>query len=85
MKLPIDRGLVVVDDEADGTQTVHICADVRNGEPVEVFATHTRAGRVSIQEGVALTRRGHRSFSTQILEVFDEEGVVNIQRVSTRR
>ncbi|MFI0792390.1 MULTISPECIES: hypothetical protein [Micromonospora] len=84
MKLPIDRGLVVVSDEADGTQTIHICADIRNGEPVDVFASHNRADRVRVQEGVTLTRRGQRSFSTQILEVFDEEGVVNIQRVSTR-
>ncbi|MET8309029.1 MULTISPECIES: hypothetical protein [unclassified Micromonospora] len=83
MKLPIDRGLVVVDEEADGTRTVKVCADIRNGQAVDVFAEHNGADRVKIHDGVDLTRRGRRSFSTQILEVFDEEGVVNIKRVSS--
>ncbi|MEH1169834.1 hypothetical protein V6V47_31090 [Micromonospora sp. CPCC 205539] len=83
MKLPIDRGLVVVDEQADGTRTVRICAEIKNGEAVDVFAEHNGATRVKVHDGVTLTRRGQRSYSTQILEVFDEEGVVNIKRVSS--
>jgi hypothetical protein len=85
VKLPIDRGFVVVDHEADGTQTVQICAEVVDGEAVDVFAAHNGADRVRVHEGVTLAQRGRRSYSSQILEVFDEEGVVHIKRVTARR
>lgn len=87
MPLHTDRGLLVVQDEADGTTSLAICARVVAGRPVDVYAQYFRA-TVNIDSDVALTTLGKVRYSDAIVEVFSHgDGVVNVRypRYADRR
>jgi len=68
----IDRGLLVVHDEADGTTSLSICAKVVHGAPTDVYAKYNHASQVSIDGDVHLTRQGHSRYTHEIVEVINE-------------
>jgi hypothetical protein len=82
MSRPIDRGIVVIDTEADGTKTVRICAQMRHGEPVSVYAKHTGISAVNVSPGVAMVTSGSRSHSRGIVEASGENGQVEVRPVT---
>ena len=82
MNGPLDRGLVVIDTEADGTKTVRVCAELRHGEPVGVYARHTGTTAVNVAPEVVLTTVGARSYSRDIVEVSGERGQVVVRPVT---
>ncbi len=82
MAVPTDRGYVAVIDGGDGTTTVEIAARMRNGRPVDVYATHVGSSAVVIHPEVSLVRDGPRGFTTEVVEVFsDDAGTVHVAGV----
>lgn len=75
----IDRGLLVVHDEPDGTTTLSICANVVDGKPTNVYARYHNAPRVEIDHDVALTTLHGNRFTSEIVEVANFNGVVSIR------
>lgn len=75
----IDRGLLVVHDEPDGTITLSICAKVVNGKPTNVYARYHHAAHVDIDNAVALTSLHGNRFTTEIVEVSSRAGIVNVR------
>jgi len=69
MPMPIDRGMLVVHAESDGTTSLSICAKVINGKPTDVYAQHHHARRVSIDSDVALIPHGKDRYTREIVEV----------------
>ena len=88
MHVRTDRGLLVVQEEADGTTSLAICARVVAGRPVDVYAQHFRPTTVNIDSDVSLTTLGKVRYSDGIVEVFSHgDGVVNVRypRYADRR
>lgn len=75
----IDRGLLVVHDEADGTTSLSICAKVIDGKPTNVYAQYHHAPRVEIDHDVALTTLGGNKYTDEIVEVYSRGGVVSVR------
>jgi hypothetical protein len=80
MPMPTDRGHVVISDEADGTKTVLICADVIKGHPQNVYAMHVRTTNLQVHPEVVLAHgTAGTQFSSDIVEVHrDDSGVVHV-------
>ncbi len=73
MAIPTDRGIVVITDESDGSQTVAIGAGVDDdGAPIDVYAKHVRVPRLVIDPAVRLVDTGLTRHSTRIVEVFHD-------------
>jgi hypothetical protein len=80
MAIPTDRGLVVIEDNGNGTKTVSICARVIDGMPRSTYARHFAAPRVTVAADVRLTVRGGRRFTEEIVEVVpDDDGALLIR------
>ena len=80
---PTDRGLAVVRAEPDGTTTIFVCGQVVDGKPVDTYATHIRAAKVSIDPAVALVGAGSRRYTNQIVQVVrGEDGTVHVSRLT---
>jgi hypothetical protein len=73
---------VTVQRAADGTATVQVCAGVRHGLPVGVFARHVGVSTARLRIDVALKSTGNIDFSDGVVEVFpDEKGTVHIRPI----
>lgn len=80
MPTPIDRGMLVVHAEPDGTTSLSICAKVIDGKPTDVYARHHHAQRVNIAPDVALTPHGRNRYTREIVEVASgADGVINVR------
>ncbi len=85
MAIPTDRGLVVVDVDAEGIHTVSVCAQVVNGQPVDTFASHFTPFPVQIHPDVPVVTRGTSRYTRAIAEVFlDESGTLHVRRPKRR-
>ena len=80
MPIPIDRGMLVVHAEPDGTTSLSICAKVINGKPTDVYARHHHARRVNIDADVALAHHGKDRYTHEIVEVASgADGVISVR------
>jgi hypothetical protein len=75
-----DRGIAMVQPEADGSKTVMVCFGVQNGEPQDVFAVHSNRQRVVVHQDVSLNRTAGAYYTDGMVEVSsDSDGVVHIR------
>ena len=65
----IDRGMLVVHDEPDGTTSLSICASVVDGKPTGVYAQYHHARSVHIDRDVTLAGAGGTRYTNEIVEV----------------
>jgi hypothetical protein len=84
MPAPTDRGYVVVKDNADGTKTVWICAEVAENYAAKAYARHENVEKLETDASINLRRTGPISRSKQMVEVtHGDDGVVRINQVAT--
>jgi len=77
-----DRGIVAVRQEDDGTTSVLVCAGMRGGRPVGVFARHAHVPSGLVQPEVPLRRVGPVAVTDGIVEVSrGEKGVIHIRAI----
>lgn len=78
-----DRGVVAVQQEADGTTSVLICAGVRGDRPFGVFARYAHVPSKLVRPEVPLRRVGAAvAVTDSVAEVSRlEGGVVSIREV----
>jgi hypothetical protein len=80
MTSPTNSGIVVIKNAGDGTKTVMVTAGVQNGQPMEVFAVHSRRTSVVVDPGVNLIQDGATSYTEKMALAFaDESGVVHVR------
>jgi hypothetical protein len=86
MAVIIDRGFVAVRDETDDTTTVMVCAEIRRGEAVGVYALHSHSASVVIDKDVRLRRAGAIRHTDRLAEVSRaEDGAVYIRSIDLQR
>jgi hypothetical protein len=86
MPIPTDRGYVVVVDEDDGSKTVLVTSNAKGGHPTDVYAMHTGSSALAIHDDVELRANGSRRFTTQVAEVYvDDGGLVHVATVRGAR
>jgi hypothetical protein len=86
MPIPTDRGYVVVVEEDDGSKTVLITSNANGGHPTDIYAMHVRTSGLAVHDDVELRGNGPRRFTTQIAEVYvDDGGTVHVATVRGAR
>jgi hypothetical protein len=82
----IDRGFVAVRDEADDTTTVMVCAEIRGGEAVGVYALHSHTSSVVIDKDVRLRRAGGIRHTDRLAEVSRmDDGAVYVRNIDLKQ
>ena len=79
MATPTDTGIAVVTKAVDGTKTVSVSVDYRDGKRIDVMAIHLRRSAVEIDGAVTVHGSGDLLYSAHPVHVYaDDAGVVHI-------